>query len=123
MNEVRNERNELSSSDLLSLIRSEPDADAHIHYDQGEWWVTNEWLCGGFAGRAFTGKTQEEAADKLIEYLNAHIGHDSWVGQDVTKSGWPNLKAVKSYLVHQRDEDSIEDNIDMNHVEEGMKNE
>ena len=107
MGNKNTERNELSSSDLLSLIRSEPDADNHIHYDQGEWWVTNEWLCCGLAGRAFTGATQEEAAQKLIEYLNAHIGHDSWVGKDVDESGWPNLKAVKSYLVSIRKNDSI----------------
>ena len=101
-NEVDNERHELSSYDLLYLIRSEPGADYHIKFHRGEWWITNEWLCGGFAGKAFTGKTQEEAADNLIDYLNRHIGHDSWVGKYVTKSGWPNLKLVKSYLISMR---------------------
>lgn len=90
--------NKNNSKDLLDLIRSEPDSDSHIYLCDDGRYVTNEWLCGSFAGRAFNGNTPEEAVEKLSEYLTQHIDHDSMVGRIVTKSGWPNLKLVKTYL-------------------------
>lgn len=95
------------SSDLLALIRSEPNPDSHIFRWGGKWEVTNEWLCGGFAGRSFSGETPEQAAEQLSAYLTRHVGHKSMVGDAVTRSGWPNLAAVKSYLLscRQPDED------------------
>ena len=97
----------VGSGDLLALIRSEPDPDLHIFRWVGKWEVTNEWLCGGFAGRSFVGDTLEQAAEQLSEYLTRHIGHKSMVGDAVTRSGWPNLAAVKRYLLSrpQPDED------------------
>ena len=89
--------------ELLALIRSEPDADMHISTDKEGVWVTNEWLCGGFCGRAFVGKTEEEAAQQLIDYLDAHVGHKSVVGRLVTESGWPDLGLVKRRLVGERE--------------------
>lgn len=66
--------------------------------EDGVHWITNEWLCGTFAGRAFTGNTQDEATQKLINYFDEHIGHDSMVGSAVKNSGWPNLARVKQYV-------------------------
>lgn len=106
----------VSTSDLLALIRSEPDPDSHIFQREGKWEVTNEWLCGGFAGRSFVGDTPEHAAEQLSEYLTRHIGHKSMVGDAVTQSGWPNLASVKRYLLSRRqpDEDDVANNEDVN---------
>ena len=95
----------VGSGDLLALIRSEPDPDLHIFRCGGKWEVTNEWLCGGFAGRSFVGDKPEQAAEQLSEYLTRHIGHKSMVGDAVTRSGWPNLAAVKRYLLSRRQPD------------------
>ena len=76
----------VGSGDLLALIRSEPDAESHIFQWDGKWEVTNEWLCGSFAGHSFVGDTPEQAAEQLAEYLTRHIGHESIVGNAVTKS-------------------------------------
>lgn len=90
---------------LLALIRSEPDTDSHIFRWEGKWEVTNEWLCGGLAACSFVGDTPEQAAEQLSEYLTRHIGHNSMVGDAVTRSGWPNLAAVKRYLLSRRQPD------------------
>ncbi len=95
----------VGSGDLLALIRSEPDAESHIFQWDGKWEVTNEWLCGSFAGRSFVGDTPEQSAEQLAEYLTRHIGHESMVGNAVTRSGWPNLAAVKAYLLRSRQPD------------------
>ena len=41
--------------------------------------------------------TLEEAAQEMIDYLYAHIGHESMVGSSVKRSGFPNLKLVEKY--------------------------
>jgi hypothetical protein len=78
-------------------------------FEDGEWLVTNEFLCGGFAGRAFGGQTLEDAAAQLADYFDAHVGHDSIVGQCVTESGWPNMDlfefSVKSAWSKQAETD------------------
>jgi len=83
---------------LLEFIEMLPGSEDWICFDDGKWHVTNEWLCGTFAGRSFPRDTKEEAAMELIDYFNRHIGHDSMVGRSVTESGWPDLKKVKKYL-------------------------
>lgn len=94
----------ITVDEILDLIRSLPDADKHIHDTDGDWHVTNEWLCGGFAGRSFPAKTVEESAEKLIDYLYRHIGHNSIVGRAVAESGYPDLKKVKEYCTMKDDE-------------------
>ena len=103
MNE-QSERMEINSSDLLALIRSEPDTDKHVFLRDDGWNVTQEWLVGRFAGRSFVAATPEQAADEQIAYLNLHVGHDSIVGRCVTESGWPNLQRVKAWLTEQRED-------------------
>jgi hypothetical protein len=87
----------VDAKELIDLIQSEIGAEKHIHFD-GKWHVTNEWICGSFAGRSFSADTIEGSAEKLIDYFNNHIGHNSIVGNEVTQSGWPDLKKVKKYL-------------------------
>lgn len=92
---------EFSSSnpdDLINFIKSLPDSNSYLFKEDGNWVITNEWLCGTFAGRSFEGSTPQEAAKQLINYLNKHIGHGSIVGREVTKSGWPNKRSVEAYL-------------------------
>ena len=86
--------------DLISFIKMFPKSKLkhYIFRDGDKWVVTNEWLCGTFAGKGFEGDTPQEAAEQLINYFNTHIGHHSMVGNIITKSGWPNLQSVKSYL-------------------------
>jgi hypothetical protein len=79
---------------LVMFMESLPDASDFLHFDDGEWWATNEFICGGFCGRAFTDKTKEGAVAKLIGYFDAHVNHESMVGKSVTDSGWPNLESV-----------------------------
>ena len=82
---------------IIELVEKLPDADQHIHIFEHKYYITQEWLVGNFAGRAFEGDTLEEATQKLIDYLYEHIGHDSIVGNAVTRSGFPNLNKVERY--------------------------
>lgn len=86
---------------LLELIKSLPDSKSHIHMFQGECYVTNEWFAGNFAGRGFTGESYEEAAQKLLNYMYNHIGHDSIVGKAITESGFPDLEKLYKYCLHE----------------------
>lgn len=83
-------------SELVILIRA-VDPDCTYMDDAGQH-VTTEWLVGTFAGRGFVAPTLDRALSEMCEYLDQHVGHDSLVGDIVTKSGWPDLKKVKSYL-------------------------
>ena len=89
--------NKITPNEIIELIESLPDSDSHIFENNGEVIVTNEWICGTFAGRGFSGETKEEAAQQLIDYLYRHIGHNSMVGATVTISGFPDLEKVKRY--------------------------
>ena len=79
------------------IKKNDPDC-IYTDQDTGLIIITQEWLCGTFAGRGFEGKTEDEAWEKLEEYLNNHIGHNSWVGNIVTDSGWPDYDRVIKYL-------------------------
>ncbi len=101
-----NEVNVVSPSDrrerverLVMFLDTLPDIAEYRYTDDDGYHVTQEWLCGTFAGREFIGETPENAAEQLLDYLDRHIGHDSMVGQSVTESGWPDLEKVKSYLI------------------------
>ena len=95
--------NGVDINELLKLIKSEPGDDLYIYKWEKEWRVTDEWLVGVFAGGGFGAKTIEDASKKLIDYFNRHIGHNSIVGREVTRSGWPDLNKVKSYLEKERE--------------------
>ena len=83
--------------EIIGLIKTLPDADEHIFIHNNKYYVTDEWLVGTFAGSAFEGDTLEKAAKALIEYLYKHIEHDSIIGDNIRKSGFPDLKKVRRY--------------------------
>jgi len=85
--------------EMIKLVKKLPDADSHIFEADGSIYITQEWLCGTFAGRSFKGDTLEEATQKMIDYFHRHINHDSIVGQHITNSGFPDLKRVESYCL------------------------
>jgi hypothetical protein len=87
---------------LYELIISLPDEEDHIYAEGGKMCVTQEWLCGGFAGRSFEAPTLKEALQEMIDYFYEHIGHDSIVGKCVTDSGFPDLKKVKEYCLKEK---------------------
>ena len=91
----------ITPKEIIEFIESLPYSDSHIFSDNGMVVITNEWLCGPFAGRCFVGETKEDAAQELIDYLYRHIGHNSMVGATVTISGFPDLEKVKRYCILQ----------------------
>ena len=81
---------------LQKIMQTEfPDS---IFIDNGEYVVTTEWLVTTFAGVGFSDKNLTHALEKMCDYLNRHIGHNSLVGHIVTLSGWPDLQKVEQYL-------------------------
>lgn len=84
------------------MLKYEPDS---IYRDEDGWNVTTGWLVGTFAGRAFVSENLEDALGQMCDYLTRHIDHESLVGNEVTKSGWPNLNAVEQYLKQTYSED------------------
>jgi len=91
------QKKEITPQEMIELIRKLPDADEHIFKHNNKYYVTDEWLVGSFAGSSFSGNPLEEAAEELIKYLHRHIGHNSIVGNHVTRSGFPDLKKVRRY--------------------------
>lgn len=91
------QKKEITPQEMIELIRKLPDTDEHIFKHNNKYYVTDEWLIGSFAGSSFSGNTLEEAAEELIKYLHRHIGHNSIVGNHVTRSGFPDLKKVRRY--------------------------
>ena len=91
----------ITPQEIIKLVKELPDVDHHIFEENGEHYITQEWLCGAFAGRAFCGNTIEDAAQEMIDYLYRHIGHNSMVGKDVTESGFPDLEKVKKYCLSE----------------------
>lgn len=90
---------------VLELIKKLPYLDEHIHIYpiDGKHVVTNEWLLGSFAGRAFEGNSFEEATEKLIEYLYKHKGKRHMVGEIVERSGFPDLEKMYEYCKPKED--------------------
>ncbi len=88
----------VGSAELLEFIKALPESESYVFKDEHKCCVTQEWLCGTFAGRLFVDDTYEKACSQMIEYLNRHIGHDSAVGYAVTESGWPDQKKVCVFL-------------------------
>ena len=90
--------NPVESMGWLAFIKTLPESEDYVFQDEEGYWVTQEWLCGTFAGRGFVDENYEAACAQMIDYLNRHIGHNSMVGNTATDSGWPNQEMVKEYL-------------------------
>lgn len=95
----------VTPEEIIDLIKKLPDSESHIFEFNGLWHVTQEWLCGSFAGASFGAMTIEGSANMLIDYLYRHIGHDSIVGRYVTESGFPDLNKVYNYCKHKLEEE------------------
>ena len=84
---------------VVMFLDSLPDISEYRWQEEDEYHLTQEWLCGTFAGRGFIGKSHKDCTEQMIEYLDKHIGHESMVGRSVTESGWPDLERVKNYVI------------------------
>lgn len=100
-------RTKIKPQQIIKLVEKLPDSDQHIHIYNGKHCITQEWLVGSFAGRVFEGDTLEEATEKLIDYLYEHVGHDSIVGNVVTRSGFPDLDKVEIYCAPIAEEETF----------------
>lgn len=81
--------------------------------------VTTEWLVGAFAGRSFVSNNKINALKQMCDYFNRHMNHDSIVGNVVTKSGWPDLRAVENYLDNKH---GLYDDFNENNISESAIN-
>ena len=88
----------VTSKELIDLINKLPDSDSHIFENNGRWHVTQEWLCGSFAGVSFGARTVESSANMLIDYLYRHIGLDSIVGRYVSSPSTCEYEKVNKYV-------------------------
>ena len=93
--------------EIIELVRRLSDAESHIYEWNGKQCITQEWLCGNFAGHLFEADKLEDAAQEMIEYLYKHIGHESMVGKSVTDSGFPDLKKVEQYCTRLEAESEL----------------
>jgi hypothetical protein len=87
----------ITPQEIIDLVKRLPHSEHHIYEENETHYITNEWLIGGFGGRSFSGKTLEEAAQKMINFLYAHMGSSSMLGYCVRKSGFPDLKQVEKW--------------------------
>ena len=84
---------------VVMFLDSLPDIKEYRWREGKEFHLTQEWLCGTFAGRGFVGTSYEDCTKQMVEYLDRHVGHESTVGRSVTESGWPDLGRVKNYII------------------------
>ena len=61
-------KTKVTPQQIIEMVEKLPNADQHIHFEDGKHYITQEWLVGTFAGRAFEGDTLEEATQKLIDH-------------------------------------------------------
>ena len=83
---------------VVMFLDSLPDINEYRWQEDEKYHLTQEWLCGTFAGRGFVGTSYEDCTKQMIEYLDRHLNHESMVGKSVTESGWPDLGRVKNYV-------------------------
>ena len=84
---------------VVMFLDSLPDINEYRWQEGEEYHLTQEWLCGTFAGMGFIGTSYEDCTKQMIEYLDRHVNHESMVGRSVTESGWPDLERVKNYVI------------------------
>ena len=99
---------EMLVKEIIELVRKLPDSEFHIFEAEGKQCITQEWLCGGFAGRSFEADSLEEATQEMIDYFYKHLNHDSIVGMHVTRSGFPDLSKMEKYCLSFIEEDLVD---------------
>lgn len=87
----------ITTKQIKELILNRPSYKDYLYKEGDKYIVTQEWLCGTFAGRSFEGDSEGKVLQQLIEYLYRHLGHQSMVGKIVDESGFPDLDLVESY--------------------------
>ena len=61
-------------------------------------YISSNWLVGLRYSEIFTGKTEEEAFSKLIDYLYNNISADTIVGSRIRASGFPDFEKIRAYF-------------------------
>lgn len=62
------------------------------------WYISSNWLVGISYSEVFTGKTEEEAFSKLIDYLYNNISANTILGSRIRESGFPDFDKIKAYF-------------------------
>ena len=63
-----------------------------------KWYMSSNWLVGISYSEVFTGKTEEEAFSKLIDYLYNNISANTILGSRIRESGFPDFDKIKAYF-------------------------
>ena len=62
------------------------------------WYISSNWLVGISYSEVFTGKTEEEAFSKLIDYLYNNISANTILGSRIRESGFPDFEKIRAYF-------------------------
>ena len=94
-------KKKIALNDFLSFIK---EANSKIYpctyFDEvnKRWYISSNWLVGISYSEVFTGKTEEEAFSKLIDYLYNNISADTIVGSRIRASGFPDFEKIRAYF-------------------------
>ena len=94
-------KKKIALNDFLSFIE---EANSKIYpckyFDKfnKKWYISSNWLVGIYYSEVFTGKTEEEAFSKLIDYLYNNISADTIVGSRIRASGFPDFEKIRAYF-------------------------
>ena len=94
-------KKKIELNDFLSFIK---EANSKIYpctyFDEvnKRWYISSNWLVGISYSEVFTGKTEEEAFSKLIDYLYNNISADTIVGSRIRASGFPDFEKIRAYF-------------------------
>lgn len=94
-------KKKIALNDFLSFIE---EANSKIYpctyFDEvnKKWYISSNWLVGISYSEVFTGKTEEEAFSKLIDYLYNNISADTIVGSRIRASGFPDFEKIRAYF-------------------------
>ena len=92
-------KKKIALNDFLSFIE---EANSKIYpckyFDKvnKRWYISSNWLVGISYSEVFTGKTEEEAFSKLIDYLYNNISADTIVGSRIRASGFPDFEKIRA---------------------------
>lgn len=94
-------KKKIELNDFLSFIE---EANSKIYpctyFDtvNKRFYISSNWLVGISYSEVFTGKTEEEAFSKLIDYLYNNISADTIVGSRIRASGFPDFEKIRAYF-------------------------
>lgn len=94
-------KKKIALNDFLSFIE---EANSKIYtctyFDKvnKKWYISSNWLVDISYSKVFTGKTEDEAFSKLIDYLYNNISADTIVGSRIRASGFPDFDKIRAYF-------------------------